>query len=584
MDTLLRGFLIGFSIAAPVGPIGVLCIQRTLAQGRRYGFVSGLGAATADAAYGSIAGFGLAFLSGFLVQQQAWLRLGGGLFLLYLGVRTFLRRPAGREAHAQDQGLLRAFLSTLFLTLTNPMTILSFAAIFAGLGVGSRTRDYQGAGVLVLGVFLGSAGWWLILSGLASLLRGRMNAQALTWVNRVSGVVIAAFGAAALLGAFQPSEKMTARIEAGGLASPALAASQGYARAEGVRTFTFPDDFGAHPDFQTEWWYYTGNLKDPQGRRFGYQLTFFRRALLPPQEGSNRTSTWATDQAYLAHFAITDVRSGEHVAFERLSRGAAGLAGVESSPFQVWLEDWRVEETAPSTYRLFANVSANSSAEALNGAKGKQSQTFTLDLVLKDLTGPILQGDQGYSQKGSDPGSASYYFSQPRLASQGMLQIDGQTFQVEGMSWMDHEFSTSALSPGQVGWDWFSIQLDDGSELMVFQIRRQDGTIDPFSSGTWIAPDGSARHLGRNDFEITATDTWKSPQTGAVYPARWTVRVPSLSLELDIRPVVAEQELDLSYQYWEGAVDVVGAQSGSPVSGVGYVELTGYAGSMAGEF
>lgn len=355
MYSVLRGFLIGISIAAPVGPIGVLCIRRSLAQGRWIGFISGLGAATADALYGSVAGFGLAFLSGFLVQQQAWFRLVGGLFLLYLGIKTFLARPTELEARAQGKGMPGAYLSTLFLTFTNPMTILSFAAIFAGLGLASRSGDYLEAGLLVLGVFLGSACWWLILSGLANLFRSRMSASALTWVNWASGLVILVFGAMAFAGVFKPVEGTPPHVAVGGLSLPDLATQEGYTRVDGSRKLIFPDDFGAHPDYQTEWWYYTGNLEGSQGNRFGYQLTFFRRSLVPPQERASRSSMWGTDQAYLAHFAITNVQSGEHLAFERLSRGAAGLAGAELKPFQVWLEDWIVEETSPSTYRLHAS-------------------------------------------------------------------------------------------------------------------------------------------------------------------------------------------------------------------------------------
>jgi threonine/homoserine/homoserine lactone efflux protein len=196
---LLRGLLIGFSIAAPVGPIGVLCLRRTLAEGRLAGLVSGLGAATADAFYGSIAGFGVTLIANVLVQQQMVLRLVGGLFLCYLGVRTFLARPAEQSAQVQGQGLLGNYASTLFLTLTNPVTILSFAGIFAGLGL-SAGADYLSAGLLVLGVFLGSALWWLTLSTGASLLRSRLTPPVLRWLNRASGVVIAAFGVVALGG------------------------------------------------------------------------------------------------------------------------------------------------------------------------------------------------------------------------------------------------------------------------------------------------------------------------------------------------------------------------------------------------
>ena len=195
---LLRGLLIGFSIAAPVGPIGVLCIRRTLAEGRASGLVSGLGAATADAFYGSIAGFGLTVISSFLIDQQLWLRLIGGSFLLYLGVRTFLSKPSEHSAEVASSNLLTAYASTFFLTITNPITIISFAAIFAGLGIGSTNGDLGSAAVLVLGVFGGSALWWFLLSAGVSLFRSRFDVRALSWVNRISGIIITTFGVLAL--------------------------------------------------------------------------------------------------------------------------------------------------------------------------------------------------------------------------------------------------------------------------------------------------------------------------------------------------------------------------------------------------
>ncbi len=196
---LLRGLLIGFSIAAPVGPIGVLCIRRTLADGRMAGLVSGLGAASADALYGCIAGFGLAFISNFLISQQFVLRLVGGAFLCYLGIKTLLAKPAQQAASAKGTGLLGAYASTLFLTLTNPMTILSFVAIFAGLGLANSTGNYASAGILVLGVFTGSALWWLILVGGVGLFKDKFNTNGLQWVNRISGVIILGFGVFALI-------------------------------------------------------------------------------------------------------------------------------------------------------------------------------------------------------------------------------------------------------------------------------------------------------------------------------------------------------------------------------------------------
>ncbi len=341
----------------------------------------------------------------------------------------------------------------------------------------------------------------------------------------------------------------------------------GFERAEGSREWSFPRDFGPHPDYQTEWWYYTGNLQSETGGRFGYQLTFFRRALLPEAERQERTSNWATDQVYMAHFALTDISAEEHYAFERFTRGTAGLAGAQADPYQVWLENWEVEQMANGEYQMRAEQ---------NGVG--------IQLRLKDLKGPIFHGDQGYSQKGPDQGNASYYFSQTRLESEGLIEVDGEAYPVAGLSWMDHEFSTSALSDGQVGWDWFSIQLDNDSELMVFQIRRADGSIDPFSSGTWISPGGKTMHLEQEQFEIQVLDSWLSTTSGGEYPAAWKLVIPSLQLNLDIEPYLLDQEMDVSYAYWEGAVHVSGTAQGQMVSGDGYVEMTGYAASMEGEF
>jgi predicted secreted hydrolase len=341
----------------------------------------------------------------------------------------------------------------------------------------------------------------------------------------------------------------------------------GFQRAEGPRNWSFPIDFGPHPDYQTEWWYYTGNLESEGGERFGYQLTIFRRAVLPEADRAKRESALATDQIYMGHFALSDISAGEHYAFERFMRGAAGLAGAQTEPYQVWLENWQIEEIAEGRYRLTA----------------KQDQ-IALDLFLDDLKGPILHGDRGYSRKGPEKGNASHYYSQTRLKSSGKVQTPQGSFRVSGLSWKDHEFSTKALSAGQVGWDWFSIQLIDGSELMIFQIRRSDGTIDPFSSGTWISSNGEVIPLERKDFEIQVEDTWTSPNTGAEYPSKWTLSIPMQELRLRATPLLADQEMNVSYNYWEGAVEVDGIMQGTSISGSGYVEMTGYAASIEGEF
>jgi predicted secreted hydrolase len=349
--------------------------------------------------------------------------------------------------------------------------------------------------------------------------------------------------------------------------SPTLDAS-GFTRADGSHALAFPADFGPHPDFQTEWWYYTGNLDTPDGRHFGYQFTIFRRAIQPPAQATPRASDWATDQVYMAHFALTDVSGKRFQSYERLERGAAGLAGATASPsFRAWLDDWSVQQTGERAYHLVAAQSG-----------------MAVDLALDDLKGPVLEGDRGYSRKGPEPGNASYYFSQTRLETKGTVTVNGQSFTTSGLSWMDHEFSTSSLTTGIAGWDWFALQLSDGSELMVYSLRKADGTVDPFSSGNWIAKDGTTHPLARGDFQIASQGTWRSSFSGASYPDKWQVSVPSLGIDLQVSPYLADQENHLSTVYWEGAVQLSGTRQGQPVIGSGYVELTGYAGSLGGRF
>ena len=326
----------------------------------------------------------------------------------------------------------------------------------------------------------------------------------------------------------------------------------GFARADAPRNFVFPDDFGPHPQFQTEWWYYTGNLSGEDGREFGYQLTFFRRALDPDK--IKRESMWATSQIYFAHFALTDVEGGEFYSSERWSRGAAGLAGAQTKPFQVWIDNWSIEGDDKS-FRLKA-----------------QDGSVSIDLLLNPLKAEVLQGNKGLSQKSKDLGNASYYFSQTRIESSGSISIEEQKFEVSGLSWLDREWSTSALGEDQEGWDWFSIQLDDGREIMLYQLRLKGGGIDPFSSGSLVGVQGDVTPLKAKGFKIEVLDTWKSPETGTVYPSKWQISIPKHDIKLTVTPLLNNQELLLSFIYWEGAVKV----SGDGFSGKGYVELTGY--------
>ena len=340
----------------------------------------------------------------------------------------------------------------------------------------------------------------------------------------------------------------------------------GYLRAETVRAFDFPTDYGPHPGFKTEWWYYTGNLETESGDHFGYQFTIFRFALTPPDTLlPARVSDWATNQLFMAHFALTDVESEQFYAFERFGRGAAGLAGAQADPYRIWLEDWSVESEGAS-FPMHIHAS---------------QENVAMDLTLDTRRPAVLQGERGLDQKGPEPGNASYYYSFPRLQTEGTITVQGRTFAVQGLSWKDHEWSTSALGQDQVGWDWFSLQLSNEQSLMYYQLRRRDGTPSPFTSGILVEADGNTHPLESGDVEVDVINTWTSPR-GGTYPAGWHLRVPSADLDLTITPYVPDQELDVSVRYWEGAVRIEGTHAATPITGNGYVELTGYADGQRG--
>lgn len=332
----------------------------------------------------------------------------------------------------------------------------------------------------------------------------------------------------------------------------------GYARAVTPRPFSFPRDHGPHPEFRSEWWYFTGNLAAADGRRFGYQLTIFRSALSP--RSIQRASPWATRQAYMAHFALTDAGAGRFHAFDRFERGALGLAGARAAPFRVWLDAWDVRAIGATSFPVRLSAS---------------EQGVSVDFRIERGKPPVPEGDAGLSRKGPAPGDASYYYSLTRMPTRGIVRVAGDSFRVSGESWMDREWSTSALGPDDIGWDWFALQLADGRDLMLYRIRHRDGTISPFSAGTIVALDGTGRALAASDFDVAILDHWTSPASGVRYPSAWRVRVPSAGLDLRIRPLLADQELDLGFRYWEGAVTVAGTDPRGP-AGRGYVELTGY--------
>ncbi len=333
-----------------------------------------------------------------------------------------------------------------------------------------------------------------------------------------------------------------------------------YRRALPGYQYAFPRDHGAHPDFRTEWWYYTGHLTAEDGRRFGYQLTFFRSAV--EQQGAN-PSKWAARNLYLAHFAVSDVKGRKHHLGERLAREGLGEAGAGTAGLRVRIGDWEAV--------------AEGEAHRLRAREGP----FAIDLRLEPAKPPVVHGRDGISQKAEGAGYASHYYSITRLATGGTLTAGGRSLNVTGQSWMDHEFGSSQLREYQVGWDWFSLQLDNQAELMLYQMRHRDGKTDPHSSGTLIHPDGRAEHLRRNDFAIEVQATWKSPHSSGIYPMRWRVRVPKAGIDVTVTPAFPDQELftakSTRVTYWEGASRAEGTMGGSPVHGEAYVEMTGYA-------
>lgn len=334
----------------------------------------------------------------------------------------------------------------------------------------------------------------------------------------------------------------------------------GFARAFAPKEFRFPDDHGPHPEFRTEWWYFTGNLRDERQRHYGFEVTFFRVALAP--QGEPRTSAWGARQIWMAHFALTDTSGERFTAAERLARGALGLAGAQGSPLHVWVKDWSVEGAADA-------ARADLRLRASDGPIG-------IDLSLRSSHPPILQGAGGLDAKGPEPGNASFYYSWPRLEVVGSVQTERERVQVSGQAWMDREWGTSALSAGIAGWDWFALHLSDGRSLMFYRLRDASGGAAPFSSGTLTDAAGATRTLGVGDVHVEPLDWWTSGVSGVKYPVRWRLVLPGEGLELDVVPYLPNQELNLSVRYWEGAVRAVGTADGARVEGDGYLELAGY--------
>jgi predicted secreted hydrolase len=324
--------------------------------------------------------------------------------------------------------------------------------------------------------------------------------------------------------------------------------------------FEFPRDYFNHPDFQTEWWYYTGNVKAEDGHRFGFELTFFRQAV---SRDLTQPTTWDLRDIYFAHLALSDLDGQKFYHVERANRAGPGIAGASQESARIWNGNWEIAWDGPNQHlRAVADQ-------------------FQLHLSLHPQKPPVLQGENGVSQKAEGPGHASYYISLTRIDASGEIDVDGKPYRVSGLAWMDHEFFTHELLPNQAGWDWFSVQLDDNTELMLFHIRRNDGSIDPFSAGTYIDSQGKATHLKAGDFTLQPLgDTWKSADTSATYPIHWNIAVPKLGLEVEEKTSLPAQELAAKTKfvptYWEGAITLAGHRHGAPLAGVGYLEMTGY--------
>jgi len=324
--------------------------------------------------------------------------------------------------------------------------------------------------------------------------------------------------------------------------------------------YEFPRDYFDHPDYQTEWWYTTGNVKTADGRRFGFELTFFREGV---SRGAGKPSTWEVRDLYLAHLALSDLDGGKFYRAERLNRAGPRIAGASEKEGRIWNGNWKL-----------AWKGGEQKLEAV-------SNEFSLHFTLRSEKPPVIEGVNGVSQKAEGAGRASHYISLTRLDTSGEITLRGKKFAVSGLAWMDHEFFTHQLDADQAGWDWMSIQLDDKTELMLFRIRRKNGTIDRFSAGTFVEASGRTEHLSASDFQMgPAGRTWTSAATQAIYPIEWKISVPKLGFELNAATPLASQEMTgtsgLAPNYWEGAIQLSGARRQERIAGVGYLEMTGY--------
>lgn len=336
----------------------------------------------------------------------------------------------------------------------------------------------------------------------------------------------------------------------------------GFLKALEKIKFEFPKDHGLHKGFQTEWWYFTGNLKTDDNKLFGYQFTIFRSQLKPKKE--KRNASFASNAVYMAHLALTDAENNKFYYFDKFSRENEENTFVKLNPFIAKIDQWKVFEN-DNDFQKLENLKIIA-----------KEKNIELDLDLKIVKPFVFQGDEGLSQKGKGIGNASYYYSATRISTKGKIKINKNKYIVSGNSWLDREWSTSALSQNQEGWDWFSIQLDDFSEIMIYNLRQKSGQKDPLSKGVIVFENGNYKKLDSDDFIIEVKDKWKSPR-GGIYPSKWNILIPEYKIELELKPLIKDQELDFFIRYFEGAVKVLGFKNGNKISGTGYVELTGYA-------
>jgi predicted secreted hydrolase len=352
-----------------------------------------------------------------------------------------------------------------------------------------------------------------------------------------------------------------------GLAVNAPGAGNPYRLAFPNYRFEFPRDHFNHPEFQTEWWYYTGNLRTAKGRRFGFELTFFRRAV----DRQPALTVWDLKDVWMAHLALSDIEGGQFLHSERFNRSGPGIAGADLKQTRVWNGNWQAQWT-------FDTASAGRSTQTLQAIADR----FSFELSLKAEKPAVINGENGVSRKAEGIGKASHYISFTRLTTSGVIILDGKQFSVQGTSWMDHEFFSHQLEASQTGWDWFSLQLEDRSELMLFRLRRTGVSMDPYSAGTYVDSQGHAKHLAASDFTVTPGKTWTSSATGSSYPVEWVIEVPSIDFKAAVRTPMVHQEFTGNTTYWEGTVDIDATRLDRRLSGVGYLEMTGYVGRIVG--